>query len=184
MTIPYLSFAGFLIRTLIGFMFVLSGVLKIKAGSHWFLAKLLAFDLVRGRLARTLAKWLPWLEIVCGMFLIAGILLPLGTGVSFVLLLVFTTVIITAFLRDKKIDCGCFGQRTNSKTSYARWRIVYRNLVLMVLLVITQWLAPELTTNTWLNIGLMTVWLLIVFLTIVAHLWMQARTKKTELRLG
>jgi hypothetical protein len=118
------------------------------------------------------------------LFLIAGILLPLGTGVSFVLLLVFTTVIITAFLREKKIDCGCFGQRTNSKTSYARWRIVYRNLVLMVLLVITQWLTPGLTTNAWLNIGLMTVWLLIVFLTIVAHLWMQARTKKTELQLG
>ena len=39
--------------------------------------------------------------------------------------------IVAAFLRGKKVDCGCFGRRTNT---HAQWTIVYRNLGLMFIL--------------------------------------------------
>lgn len=104
------------IRILIGALFVLAGILKIKAGSNWFLARVLAYDLVRGRTAGLLARGLPWLEVVCGLFLIAGFLLPVTVAASFVLLLLFTTaVVVTIFLRDKEVDYGRFGQRASTK---------------------------------------------------------------------
>lgn len=36
-------------RLLVGGMLVLAGVLKLKAGSRWFLQQILAYELVRGR---------------------------------------------------------------------------------------------------------------------------------------
>lgn len=178
MNIPaLLSLVLFFIRILVGAMFILAGFLKIKAGSHWFLARVLAYDLVRGRVARTLARVLPWVEMVCGLFLIAGFLLPLTVSVSFALLLVFTTAVVTAFLRDRKVDCGCFGHRPSAKASQARWRIAYRNLILMAfLLILQQFSMVQSETDAWLEI----IWLLSLFLTVAAHRLTKNRIDKAE----
>jgi uncharacterized membrane protein YphA (DoxX/SURF4 family) len=96
----------------------------------------LTYELVQGRTAIALAKGLPWIEIICGGLLLFGLLTPGVALASFVLLWVFTAAIVSTFLRDKSVGCGCFGRRTDAQTSRARWTVAYRNLCLMGLLTI------------------------------------------------
>jgi hypothetical protein len=64
-------------RLLVGGMLVLAGVLKLKAGPHWFLQQLLAYELIKGKTAWLLARGLPLVEILYGILLIVGFLIPL-----------------------------------------------------------------------------------------------------------
>lgn len=75
-------------RILVGLMLILAGALKIKAGSHWFLKTLLAYDLVQGKTAAFLSKGLPWFEAACGFLLMIGLFTPLVAIASFIILYV------------------------------------------------------------------------------------------------
>ena len=120
-------------RVVVGGVFVLAGLLKIKAGSLWFHKTLLAYDLMHERIALLLSKSLPWAEAICGALLILGLFTSIAAVAGFIILLVFILAIASAILRDKPVDCGCFGRTT--KVSRARWTLVYRNIVLMGLLL-------------------------------------------------
>lgn len=134
MSVSPIMEAGILLgRVLVGSILVVAGLLKIRAGAQWFLTTLLAYDLVHGVTAGALSKGLPWIEVICGALLIIGFLTPFATAASFVILVVFTAAIASAILRDKSVDCGCFGRST--KISRARWTLVYRNIALMGLLL-------------------------------------------------
>ncbi|MBX3058943.1 MAG: DoxX family membrane protein [Anaerolineae bacterium] len=138
-------------RFIVGGLLVLAGLLKLKAGPRWFLRQILAYEVVKGRTAWLLARGLPWAEIVCGVLLMAGLLTPLAAVATFVLLWAFTAVVISTFWRGKPVDCGCFGHRTHPQTQKARWTIVYRNLILMGLLVAIYGYPPPLSVDAWLN---------------------------------
>jgi uncharacterized membrane protein YphA (DoxX/SURF4 family) len=139
-------------RLLVGAMLVLAGVLKLKAGSQWFLRQILAYDLVKGKTAFLLAKGLPWAEILCGFLLMIGFLSPLVSLMSFILLWGFTATVVSTFLRDRPADCGCFGRNTNSQTKRVRWTVVYRNLGLMgTLLIISIADVNPLSIDVWSN---------------------------------
>lgn len=144
-----------LIRLLVGGMLVLAGILKLKAGPHWFLQQILAYDLVKGKAAWWLARGLPWAEVLCGVFLIAGLFTPLVAVFSFALLWGFTVAVVSTFLRGKPVDCGCFGRKTDTYTHRARWTVAYRNLTLMGLLVAVFSLTPPLSVDAWLSRGLL-----------------------------
>jgi len=138
-------------RALVGLVLVIAGIAKLKAGSDWFLKSLLAYDLVRGTIATTLSKMLPWGEVVSGVLLLVGFLTPFATVFSFLLLLTFTLALTTAIVRDKPVNCGCFGQ--SSDTRRARWTLVYRNLVLVgLLLPIYMFGSGDLSFDTMLNL--------------------------------
>lgn len=179
-------------RVLVGFTLVVAGWLKIKAGSQWFLRTLLAYDLVRGVPAVVLSKGLPWIEVICGSLLIVGFLIPFVAPIGFIILLVFILAIASAILRDKSVDCGCFGRST--KVSRARWRLVYRNIVLMGLLLpvyalggghlaIDTWLKmwsfgvePDTVVQTW----LVTIWMISLLMAV----GLQVLTRKRFARLN
>jgi uncharacterized membrane protein YphA (DoxX/SURF4 family) len=123
-------------RFVIGSMLALAGILKLKAGPNWFLHQILAYELVKGKLAWLLAKGLPWAEIILSSLLITGFLAPAAALLSFVLLWIFTIAVISAFLRDKRVDCSCFGHSGSHVTGRVRWIIAYRNLGVMGLLLV------------------------------------------------
>ena len=55
-----------------------------------------------------LAVVLPWLELLCGLFLISG-KLKKGAALTLLLLsLIFLTAISSALIRELDISCGCF----------------------------------------------------------------------------
>lgn len=120
-------------RVFVGLTLFAAGLLKIRAGSNWFLQRLLTYDLIKGSLAVAISKGLPWVEVACGALMIPGLLTPLVTLLSFFLLTVFTMTLIITILRERPADCGCFGRA--GKMSRTRWTIVYRNITLMSLLL-------------------------------------------------
>lgn len=90
------------------------------------------------------------------------------------------------YLRDKPVDCGCFGQST--KVSRARWTLVYRNIILMGLLLPVYAfdggnLSVDAGLKLWLNNagqdGLMQTWLVAVWIMSLAIvLALQVLTRK------
>jgi putative oxidoreductase len=56
-----------------------------------------------------LALYLPWLEILCGLGLITGVLYRGGVFILTALMIVFIVASIVAKARGLDISCGCFG---------------------------------------------------------------------------
>lgn len=175
-------------RLLVGGMLILAGVLKLKAGPRWFLQQILAYELVKGRVAWLLARGLPWAEIVCGFLLIVGLLTPFVAVMSFALLWGFTAAVVSTFLRGKPVDCGCFGRTANPQAQKARWTVAYRNLTLMALLIVVYSFAPVLAVDNWLSgwfykfnpdtrvqAGLAGLWLISLLSVPIIRWWIQER---------
>lgn len=183
---PILELGIFFSRVLVGLTLVLAGALKLKAGSRWFLKTLLAYDLVHGKTAALLSKGLPWVEVACGVLLVLGFFTPLVAIAGSSILLIFTSAVTSAILRDKPVDCGCFGRST--KVSRVRWTLVYRNIVLMGLLMpVYASGGGSLSVDAWLKVwlnnagqhGLIQAWLVVVWvMSLAIALALQVLTRK------
>ena len=68
-----------------------------------------AYDLLPKLGVALVAGVLPWLEIVIGLLLLAGIATRAVAVVSAVLLLGFMAGVAQAWARGLSINCGCFG---------------------------------------------------------------------------
>jgi len=129
--IMYIVMGGILLLRLIMGIFLLSvGILKVRNGHNHLLASILGYDLVPERVATILARWLPWLEILSGLLLIFGFISQFAVLLAFGLFLIYTGAIVHSLVRGKDNDCGCFKQVTP-----VQWRLVYRNIILMGLLL-------------------------------------------------
>jgi uncharacterized membrane protein YphA (DoxX/SURF4 family) len=95
-------------RLVLGGLFVYAGAVKALAPLD-FAQGIRNYDLAGQALSFVAAIVLPWLEILAGVFLIAGVwkrgaaLLVSGLLVFFIVLTAVTMV------RGLDIDCGCFG---------------------------------------------------------------------------
>ncbi|MCA9998803.1 MAG: DoxX family membrane protein [Anaerolineales bacterium] len=144
------SIALLAVRLFVGSLLLVAGILKLRAGTRWFLQQILAYEIVKGSRAKLVARGLPATEIGCGFLLIFGWQTRAVALVSFGLLTIFTGAIISTFWRGKQVNCGCFGQQKQGLQP-AQWAIVYRNLLLMGLQVIVSSLAPPFSIDAWLN---------------------------------
>lgn len=172
-------------RLLVGSMFLLAGLLKYKAGLHWFWQQILDYQLIKGKPARLLARSLPGLEILCGSMLLIGLFTPFVVVISFMLLGGFIAAVSSTLWRGRAVGCGCFGRRTHSSTQQAQWTITYRNLGLMGLLLLLYrfgpgyvaldaWLWPVSIPNTQLLFWLVLLWGLLV----VSIVWLKRTMQK------
>ena len=89
-------------------VFLVSGVLKAIDPDATYVA-VRAYDLLPRLGVALVAGALPWLEIVIGLLLLAGIATRAVAVVSAVLLLGFMAGVAQAQARGLSIDCGCFG---------------------------------------------------------------------------
>lgn len=89
-------------------VFLVSGVLKAIDPDATYVA-VRAYDLLPKLGVALVAGVLPWLEIVIGLLLLAGIATRAVAVVSAVLLLGFMAGVAQAWARGLSIDCGCFG---------------------------------------------------------------------------
>lgn len=117
-------------RAVVGGVLLVAGWAKIQAGPAWFLHALLGYDLLPRRLATPVARGLPWVEVACGLALLAGLLTPVVALVGFALMLIFAVAIGSAIVRQKPADCGCFGPPQRARINRPQWVFIYRNLVL------------------------------------------------------
>jgi uncharacterized membrane protein YphA (DoxX/SURF4 family) len=119
-------------RAIVGGIFIIVGLAKIKEPSSNFLNAILGYDLLPKFLAKIIAKLLPWFEVGMGACLFLGILSQFAAAISILLLLIFSCAITISLLRGKKHSCGC----SNSLLPI-QWWLVYRNLGLIGLSIFT-----------------------------------------------
>jgi len=119
-------------RVLVGGLLILSSADKLGDPSL-FAGSIENYKLVSGTFATVFATVLPWIELLCGISIIAGVLLQGSSLLAGVLLSVFTIAVVTALVRDLDISCGCFTQ--DPSASKIGWLKLAENTVLIALTV-------------------------------------------------
>lgn len=113
-----------------------------------------AYQLLPDGLATVVGAGLPWLEIVLGVLLIAGVAVRFGSIFSAALLVVFLIGIGSAAARGLRIDCGCFGSGgqldPDQSTAYTL-EILRDSALLLVALALARWPRGRLAVDNWIS---------------------------------
>jgi len=134
------------LRLLIGGLFLWAGLSKLGSPLQT-LATVYSYQIVLPDLLASLAAAaLPWMEILLGTALLAGIWLPVGTGWTATLLIFFSVMTAQAWWRELPIDCGCVDLSVLHPALAALTTpggATLRNLVLLVLTALLAVLARK-----------------------------------------
>ena len=98
-----------LLRLTIGGLLICSALPKLQQ-PYDFLAAVYDYELVGPRFGVFVAAALPWLELVLGIALLAGVWNRGAWVLSVMLLSVFTVARVSVLSRGMTIPCGCFGK--------------------------------------------------------------------------
>ncbi|MEN8222682.1 MAG: MauE/DoxX family redox-associated membrane protein [Acidobacteriota bacterium] len=116
-------------RIILGTVFIYASIDKI-LNPEAFAAILSNYKLLPDFFIYAPALILPWLELVAGSFLIAGIFIR---GSSFILnglLVVFITAITINIARGLSFDCGCFSTLTGTGSNV--YLLLFRDILLLI----------------------------------------------------
>ena len=129
---------GLLARLALAGVFVTAALPKI-ADPVAFASSVDAFRVIDSGLSDWVALVLPWLELVLGIGILVPIIRRASGAVIGLLLLLFITLHLSAWVRGLDISCGCFGAETGEANVDYRW-LILRNLLLLgaVALVLKQ----------------------------------------------
>jgi uncharacterized membrane protein YphA (DoxX/SURF4 family) len=105
---PLFKVISLAIRLVLGAVFLAAGISKAWEPVSFFQA-IEGYRMLPSWLALPIAFYLPFLEMVCGILLVAGKFVRESAAVLAVLLGVFIGAILQAWMRGLSIDCGCFG---------------------------------------------------------------------------
>lgn len=103
-----LNTVGTLARLGLAAVWLVSGALKLADPGQTYVA-VQAYDVLPHGLVGVVATALPLVEVVLGLFLLAGVATRYVAGAALVLLLVLIAGIAQSWARGLSIDCGCFG---------------------------------------------------------------------------
>jgi uncharacterized membrane protein YphA (DoxX/SURF4 family) len=136
----YLTLAA---RLFLGAVFIFASIDKIAAPEPFAIA-VEAYKILPYPLINLFALVVPWLELLCGIFLIAGYNIRGSAIVASALLTGFTAAILSAMARSLNIDCGCFGEAYQAPVGWAR---VLEDLGLLLLGAYLYLRAPGAKTQ-------------------------------------
>ena len=122
---PYLVL---LFRWFLGAIFVYAGLVKI-ADPLGFALALYNYHILPAWMINPLAICLPWVEVIIGAGLLAGIMIPGGALVVSGMLAIFAVVTGISLIRGLDIACGCFS--TSAGAEPITWLYVVRDLILL-----------------------------------------------------
>ncbi|MFH1020290.1 MAG: MauE/DoxX family redox-associated membrane protein [Pseudomonadota bacterium] len=94
-------------------LLLIAAILKLReAGVGELLEALHEQGILNLEMVILLARWLPWLEILLGLWAVSGIHLEISAAAMGALYLLFTVSILTASGGHLllPLDCGCFGK--------------------------------------------------------------------------
>lgn len=122
-------------RLLLAVAFILAALPKIQDPVA-FAASVDGFRVVSGPLTVWVALFLPWLELVIGLGLLAP-QLRLGSGfIIATLLIAFMGLHLSAWVRGLDINCGCFGPETGDAEAPNYIWLLGRNFALLLATII------------------------------------------------
>jgi uncharacterized membrane protein YphA (DoxX/SURF4 family) len=115
-----LDLIGLLVRVGLAAVWLVSGAIKVSDLNQTYIA-VQAYDLLPAGAVNVVAAGLPFLELVLGVLLLAGLGTRVVAVVSGIVLLAFIGGVAQSWARGLTIDCGCFGgggQVTAGETQY------------------------------------------------------------------
>jgi len=127
----YVRLAALLLRIALGAVFIYAAYTKLfqftEGRPHllpWqlFAMAIDSYQLLAAWAVEVLARTLPWFELLIGVLLLVGRWTRFATATTSLLLVVFLTLIVRAYLKGQEISCGCFG--TNEAIS---WKTLLRD---------------------------------------------------------
>lgn len=96
------------LRVIFGGLMVAAAVSKLR-NPLFFAQGLTAFDLIPLPLVTYTAFLVPWLELIAGSLVLAGLWTREAAAVLWGMLAGFTCALVHVLLAGKHIECGCFG---------------------------------------------------------------------------
>jgi uncharacterized membrane protein YphA (DoxX/SURF4 family) len=121
LTHPALSL---LLRLYLAGVFIYASLHKINFPAE-FADNIAGYLIVPYWLINPLAVFMPWLELVSGLFLLAGVRVRAASLIIGAMLVMFTLAVTVAMVQDTPIGCGCF----QSVGEAISWWTVLRDLV-------------------------------------------------------
>lgn len=106
----------------------LEGVANAGVDPTQFAATVKAFAILHTDLIPFVVFTLPWLEILCGVALIIGLMPRAAASLVNLMLMAFIAAMVSVMLRDIDVECTCFGKFLGGKVG---WMSLARNGVLM-----------------------------------------------------
>ena len=124
------DFLGLIVRLFIGIIFIYASLDKIQSPAQ-FARIIYNYHIMPGMLINILALLLPWIEIISGMLLIAGIYKEGSILIINVMVLVFIVAIGVNLYRGINLECGCFSVSSKAKESAVG--LLLRDIGLLIL---------------------------------------------------
>lgn len=118
-------------RWLLGLTFIYASYSKILSPAD-FARIIYGYDLFPHTLINLIAITLPFLELVTGLALIAGVYPRSAVLIVNVLMAAFIILLAINLIRGHEFNCGCFELR-NSEDSPSSYTTILRDLVYLVL---------------------------------------------------
>jgi len=111
----------------LGAVFLISGSLKAWAPAQFY-GTIEGYQMLSAVLALLLAYYLPYLEIVVGLGLVAGVKALESACIVSGLVVVFLLALTSAWSRGLDVECGCFG---SASAAAGMWEPILRDVVLL-----------------------------------------------------
>lgn len=119
---PYLTTV---FRILLGVLFIYASIPKISSPAYFAIA-VQNYQILPDLFINSAAIILPWIELICGLLLLAGYWHRATAVIISGLNVVFILAITSALIRGLDIECGCYGTEAS-----ANWTRIVEDLFLL-----------------------------------------------------
>jgi len=127
LTHRYLALA---LRLYIGGLFIYASMYKINYPAE-FAETVASYQMVPYWAVNIFAVVLPWVELISGLLLIAGIRSRSAAVVIGLMMIMFTTATFISLIRDAAITCGCF----SAVGENISWRTLVRDIIWVIMTI-------------------------------------------------
>jgi uncharacterized membrane protein YphA (DoxX/SURF4 family) len=97
------------LRVILGAIFAYAAWIKLRDPWAVFAISIDSYQVLPMWAVEVIARGLPWIELLLGILLIAGLWRGISATAASLLLAVFFSLMIRAMAKGLQIDCGCFG---------------------------------------------------------------------------
>lgn len=130
----WLSLALISMRVVLGCVFIFASWHKIVQPAE-FARAIANYQLLPQALVNPAALLLPWVELVCGVGLLSGLLRRGSALILSILLLIFITALAISLFRGLNIHCGCFSSAIRSGSNM--YMDILLDIALLAMSVVT-----------------------------------------------